>query len=199
MMPVPDVHTEKALLIALKNSDQAAFEQLYHRYKRPIYYNLHKLVHLREVAEELTQDTFLKVWQQRRILDVEKSFQAFLRRIAGNLAVDFYRRAAQDKKLREHLLNFATEHYDPVEIHMNLRENHTAIHVAMEKLPPRRREVFALCKLEGKSYAEAAQLLGISAGTVNDHIVKATKFLREELLRNNPDFCRLLLLIAFSF
>ncbi len=198
-MPEIQIAKERSVLIALKTGDQSAFEWLYHQYKRPIYYNLYKLVHQHEVAEELTQDVFLKIWQLRATLDETKSFPAFLRRIAGNLAIDFYRKAAVNKKLQDELVRFASELYDPLESDLQLTENQEAIHAAMGKLPPRRKLVFELCKLEGKSYGEVAQLLGISPGTVNDHIVKATKFLRGELLKNNPDTYLLFFLAAFSF
>lgn len=198
-MPEFDANNEKNLLTAIKNGDKKAFEQLYHQYKRLIYHNIYKLVHIHEVTEELTQDVFIKIWQQREMLAVEKSFPAFLYRIAGNLTIDFYRRAAQDKKLRENLMQIASEFYNPLEVDITTRENVDKVQSAMRQLPPRRREVFTLCKLEGRSYLEVAALLGISAGTVNDHIVKATKFLRKELMKNNLDFYLVFLLIALSF
>ena len=190
---------EKDLLVALKAGDHRAFEQFYNQYKRPIYYNIYRLVHRQEVAEELTHDVFLKVWQLRSSIAIAQSFPAFLRRIATNLAIDFYRKAALDKKLRAELAAAATEFYDPFSDEMTGAENSAVIQSALEKLPPRRREVFSLCKLEGKSYAEVAQLLGIGTGTVNDHIVKATKFIRSELLKEHDDWLLMILLVAFSF
>ncbi len=189
---------EKDLFVALKAGDHRAFEQLYNQYKRPIYYNIYKLVHRQDVAEELTHDVFLKVWQLRESITVSQSFPAFLRRIATNLAIDFYRKAALDKKLRAELVKVATEFYDPFGDEMIGTENKAAIQSVLEKLPPRRREIFCLCKLEGKSYAEVAQLLGIGTGTVNDHIVKATKFVRSELLKHHDDWLLMVLLVVFS-
>ncbi len=190
---------EKDLLVALKTGDHRAFEQLYNQYKRLIYYNIYKLVHRQEVAEELTHDVFLKVWQLRGSIATTQSFPAFLRRIATNMAIDFYRKAAADKKLRAELVAVATELYDPFGDEMTGLENSAVIQSVLEKLPPRRREIFSLCKLEGKSYAEVAQLLGIGTGTVNDHIVKATKFIRSELLKQQNDWLLMVLLVTFSF
>ncbi|SEN28099.1 RNA polymerase sigma-70 factor, ECF subfamily [bacterium A37T11] len=198
-MASPITFDEKSLLLDLQQGNSRAFEQLYHHYKRPIYYNILKLVHLPEVAEELTQDVFMKVWEQHSKITPERSFPAFLHRIAANLTIDFYRRAAQHKKLEEHLIHFATELYDPISSTMDATENKEALYKALNKLSTKRKKVFILCKLEGKTYTEAAEQLGISTGTVNDHVVKASKFLREELLRQNLEIYLLIILFVFSF
>src|SRR5690606_31997483 len=106
-----DLKSDKELVRALKSGNHQAFEQLYHQYKRSIYLNLLRLVHQHEVAEELTHDAFLKIWQLRQQLSINKSFSAFLRRIAANLAIDYYRRAALDRKMQEELISVATEEH----------------------------------------------------------------------------------------
>ena len=93
-MPLNDQTSEVYLVNALKKGSHQAFEQLYHQYKRPTYLNLFRLVHQHEVAEELTHDVFLRIWQLRAQINAAKSFGAFIRRIATNLAIDFYRWAA---------------------------------------------------------------------------------------------------------
>ncbi|QNL51670.1 RNA polymerase sigma-70 factor [Olivibacter sp. SDN3] len=192
-MPQWNPETEKLWVKALKKGEQSAFENLFHHYKRMVYYGLYKLVHLPQVAEELTQDVFLKIWDKRAELDEHKSFAALLYRISANLAIDFYRKAAADARLREELIKSATIHDDPFN-KSNLSEHESLIREALQKLPPRRRRVFELCKLEGKSYHEVATILNISPGTVNDHIVKAVRFLRMELLSKQSELYYLLLL-----
>lgn len=195
-MPNRD-ESEITLLTALKAGSHSAFECLYHRYKRLIYYNLNRLVHQHEMAEELTHDVFLKVWQLRDTIDTSKSFEGFIRRIAGNLAIDFYRRAALDKRMRETLIQTATIFDDPLGEDMDRAENASIIKSILEKLPPRRREIFSLCKLEGRRYTEVAEMLGIGEGTVNDHIVKATKFIRSELAKHPDGYVALLLMTIY--
>ncbi len=195
-MPVVYKEGEKACLVALKAGSQQAFEQLYHHYKRTIYHNIIRLVHRAEVAEELTHDVFLKVWQLRESVDVDQPFSAFLRRIAANMAIDYYRKAARDRKLLEELIRAATELYDPLGEGMDWAENQLAFESALAHLPPRRKEIFVLCKLEGKSYAEVAQRFGIGVGTVNDHIVKATKSIREILAKHHIE-CYIVLFSYF--
>jgi RNA polymerase sigma-70 factor (ECF subfamily) len=71
-----------------------------------------------------------------------------------------------------------------VEIKILHREETALLNKAIENLPPQRKEVFYLCKMEGKSYLEVSRRLGISASTINDHIVKANRAVREFILAN---------------
>ena len=61
---------------------------------------------------------------------------------------------------------------------MKLTDDGKAFYEAIAALPPRRRQIFRLCKLDGKSYEEAALQLGLSTSTISDHIVKATHFIQ---------------------
>lgn len=185
---------EKEWIVRLQQGESHAFELLYQRYSRPILYKLLRLVHSEQLAEELHQEVFLKVWERRLQLDPEKSFGGFLIRIAHNLAMDFYRKAASDEKLREQLLRAAAVFYDPQdEAKTDLR--HEQLMSAIAKLPPQRQKVFTLCKLEGQSYQHIARLLGVSVGTIKDHMAKASRFLKQELTKT--DLRLLLILIMF--
>lgn len=198
-MPELNGSKEREMLLALKAGSHQAFEYFYHHYKRRVYYGLYRLVHQSEVAEELTHDVFLKIWQLRDTVDANKSFGGFLRRIAGNLAVDFYRRVALDRRAEEELIHLATAHHGTLDEELEWGENFKRIQTALNKLPQRRREIFILCKLEGKRYADVAKSFGIGVGTVNDHIVKATKFIKNELAKHPDGYLLLLLVAAFSF
>lgn len=140
----PLMPDEKELLIRLRSGEAEAFEVLYHRHKRRIFYNTLRLVHDRETAEELHQDVFLKIWERRDTTEPEKSFHFYLTRIAQNLAVDFYRKAARDKRLLEQLIKSAVEHYDPIESELHRKERHEALHHAIVKLPPQRQKEYEL-------------------------------------------------------
>src|SRR3546814_6458197 len=99
--------------------------------------------------------------------------------------------------MQQELISAATGHVVSLIEEINAAENQVLIKSVMQKLPPRRRAIFALCKLEGRSYSEVAHLFGISQGTVNDHIVKATKFLRSELAKHYPQHYSLFFLFVF--
>ena len=185
---------EKEILCLLKSGDTQALGELYSRNKVQIFANIRRLVKSEDIAEELLQDVFVKVWDKRDLLDPEKSFRSYLFRIAENLVYDFFRKAARDKKLEAHIMSVATELYSHIEETLYTKESTSMLNRAVEQLPPQRRRVFTLCKIEGRSYEEVSQLLGISTSTINDHIVKATRSVREYLFLSKD--AALLLLIA---
>lgn len=174
--------TEKELVELLKIGDKHAFEQLYHNYKIRIYGNLCKMVKSTETADELLQDLFIKIWTGRENLDPDKSFRSYLFKIAENLAYDFFRKAALNKKMEIYLVSVSKPTESPIEQHIYYKEGNYVLAKAIEQLPPKRKQVYILCKIEGKSYEEVSRLLGVSISTVNEHIVKASSVVRKYFL-----------------
>ena len=187
---------EKELLLQLSNDSEQAFEKIYKLYSARLYGNLIKLVKSESEAQEILQDVFLKIWNNRHSIDTDKSFRSYLFKIAENKVYDFFRKAARDKKKEHVLLEIASSEYMPVEDIMLSDAKTVLLEKAIESLSPQRQQVFRLCKLEGKSYREASEILGISASTISDHIVKATKSIRDYFEKNEQ---ALLALFIFSF
>lgn len=185
---------EQKLLKRLQLGDEEAFTDIYGIYKDRIGYRLLRLLKSEALAEEILQDLFLKVWQKRDTIDLTKSFKSYLYRIAENMVYDLFRRAAKEKELLDQILSANTELYTHIEENLFQKENEYILHEALSLLPARRKEVFIACKLEGKSYKQVADELGISATTVNDHIQKASVFLKTRI----PSMMSVLLLLLFS-
>jgi len=175
---------EKELLSSLRLGNEDAFEQLYRIYSLQIFKKILSLVKEEEIAEELLQDVFLKIWEKRESIIPEKSFRSYLYCIAQNLVTDLFRRAAYDRKLLDHLVVATTELHNPIEDRLDLMEREAVLQQALDNLSPQRRKIYMLCKIDGKSYKEISSLLGISTSTINDHIVKGTKSLKIYLTSN---------------
>ncbi len=171
------------LVKRLNEGDEAAFEELYYLYSSRLLGFLTKLVKSDNFAAEIVQDTFIKIWNNHLKIDPNKSFHSYMFRIAENLVYDFFRKAARDKKLEKVLINHACNDYQHVEEKINKEEINLLLRKAIDTLPPRRREIFQLVKMEERSYEEVSKLLHISTSTINDHVVKATKAIREKLER----------------
>lgn len=189
---------EKDLVKLFTGGDEVAFEKLYHLYSSRLLAYLVKLLKSEDIACEVLQDVFIKVWHNRQNIDPEQSFRSYLFRIAENLVYDFFRKAARDKKLQAVLTNKACKEYSPVEERLCLKENHQLLQSAIDTLPPKRRQVFQLIKIEERSYEEVSRLLHISVSTINDHIVKATKSIRENLGRYHITIIGLLFFYLIS-
>lgn len=172
---------EKDLVILLKESDEAAFEELYNLYSKRLLSYLIRLVKSENFAAEILQEAFIKIWNGRENIDSNQPFRCFLFRIAENLVYDFFRKAARDKKLEAALISSSCSEYNHVEENYSSKENIQQLRDAINTLPPKRRQVFQLVKIEERSYDEVSELLHVSTSTINDHIVKATKAIREKL------------------
>ncbi len=177
---------EIELLAEMAAGNQAAFTLLYRHYSKPLYAKILQLVKDEETAKELLQEVFFKIWLQREKLDPSKSFRSFLFTIAVNLVYDHFRKLSKDKKHAESVLQTAIDYYTHTEEAINSKESLELIQKAIDQLPPQRRQIYMLCKIDGKSYDQVAQLLSISPSTVRDHMVKGNKVVRE-YLSNNPD------------
>ncbi len=195
----PNASNEKDLVMLLTSGNEAAFEKLYHLYSNRLFGYLIKLVKSESFASELLQDAFIKIWNNRQNIDPEQSFRSYLFRIAENLVYDFFRKAAHDKKLQAILINSASSEYSHVEETYCRKENNQLLQDAIDALPPKRRKVFQLVKIEERSYEEVSQILHVSVSTINDHVVKATKFIREKLERYHVTGIRVLFFSAIYF
>jgi RNA polymerase sigma-70 factor (family 1) len=168
-----------ALLTRLQNGDKEAFAQLYILYSKQLYLNILRMVKAEEIAEELLQDIFVLIWEKRQMINIQQSFRSYLFRISENKVVDLFRSFNKDKKLYAQMQRTALEQYNNIEEELLASENIEFIKKAINTLPPQRKLIFELCKLQGKSYNEVSKLLGVSPSTINDHIVKATKSIKD--------------------
>ncbi len=167
------------LLLKLSEGNQQAFEKLYRLYSPGLISNLLKMVKSEVQAKEILQEVFIKIWEHRSSINSEKSFRSYLFKIAENKAYDFFRKATRDMKMEAQLIALSSN-FDTESDEFKVKEEHLALlHMAIDSLPPQRKQIYRLCKLEGKSYKEASEILGISVTTINDHIVKGTKSIRQ--------------------
>jgi len=171
--------TEIELVKLVKGDDVSAFGQLYHNYRARLYHNIFRMIKSTDDSEEILQETFVKIWVNRHNLDPERSFQAYVFKISENLVYDFFRKAALNRKLHDHLVNVGSSNSNNIERYIFYKESNQLFNQAVENLPPRRKEIYKLCKIEGKSYDEVSKSLGISISTINEHIVKASRAVRK--------------------
>jgi len=189
---------ETELLIELKEGSEYAFDQLYQLYSLRIYRKLLKMIKIEVVAEELTQDVFVKVWIKRHLIDPDKSFKAYLFSIAQHLVYDTYRKISRDETLAAQIKLLSTELCNYTEEHTYFKETSEIVSLAISKLPPQQKRVFQGCRIDGRTYEDVAAELNISISTVNAHIVKATKFVAEYVSKHGAVALFMALTTVFS-
>lgn len=189
---------EKTLLFQLKNGDERAFEILYNSYKFRLAGNLFKLLKSDDLVKETLQELFFKIWEVRTQIDPEKSFKSYLFRIAENLVNDYFRKVAKDKRLLAKMLASSSELYLHIEEDMLSKEEAQKLQQVIDMMPPQRKMVFTLCKLEGKSYKEVEEIMGINAKTISSHMLQANKFLRNHFKDSSGMVLSIVLSVLFK-
>jgi RNA polymerase sigma-70 factor (ECF subfamily) len=164
-----------------RSGDLAAFERIYDKFHRRIYGLCLRMTGNRSVAEELVQETFVRVWEKRHLIEPERGFAAWLHRVAVNVVLSDRR----SKRRRAQLVDPGAEPDDleasrPVAGPVG-REAGLDLERAMEHLPPRARAVFVLHDIEGHRHEEIARLTGVAVGTSKAQLHRARRILREAL------------------
>lgn len=168
--------TDAALAQAVRAADHAAFKTLYYRYYEALYRFVWRHVREAQVAQDLVQETFTRIWQQREKLDPQQSLKAFLYRIAYNLAVDHLR------KKSHHAVSLDSQSVsEPGYLPNEDFDLSAALQAAIQNLPEPLRLVFTMNRFDEATYAEIAEILQISVKTVESRMSKALKELREKL------------------
>lgn len=189
-MSPDNLHDKEELkyLEDLKDGHRDAFDFIYARYSKMLLPKMQRMVKLNEVVDELLQDVFLKVWLNRAKIDLDQSFKGWIFTIAQNTVYGYYRGLAQDVKMQKHLLETFAEFYDQTEDYIFNKERVELLNQAIEKLPAQRKEIFKLCRIEGKSYQEAAEILSLSPSTVSNQLVSATKYIKRYVFFHSQEF-----------
>lgn len=185
------------LVRLLQKGNVAAFDSLFEVYSSRLYTFALKYLKSESDAEELVQEVFIKVWENRKSLKTELSFKAYLFKISLNLIRRHFNKKAITLRYFESLQHDRPINNDPL---LNNEDYETVIqriNLIIEEMPPRRREIFIKSKMDGKSSKQIAAELGISSGTVDNHISEAIQQLRSRLKSEN--IIHLLFAVLFIF
>jgi RNA polymerase sigma-70 factor (ECF subfamily) len=172
---------DKKSTTRLRLDDGVAFERLYHKYNRKLYNFAFKMLHSRVESEGIVQDTFIKLWENRKKLDDSLSVSGYLFKIAQNKIYNLFRSRINDMYYREYLKEYAHKLETTLEEKIDQNDLFILFEQLIDKLPDRRKEIFLLSRNEGLTYKQIAVKLGISENTVDTQIRKALDFFRQNL------------------
>lgn len=186
---------DQNLVQLLQKGNVAAFDSLFEGYSQKLFGFALKYFKNETDTEDLVQEVFVKVWENRQSLKSELSFKSYLFTIALNQIRKHFNKRATSLRYLESLQNEP----DFLESLATNDDNYESalqkINLIIEQMPPRRREIFMKSKLKGKSSKEIAVELNISAGTVDNQVSDALRFIRTRL--STEDFGLLLIAVLF--
>jgi len=171
--------TEEELVSGLKSKNRDAVGILYDKYSSFLFGIISRIVHSNEIAEDILQEVFVKVWKNIETYDVKKAkFITWIANIARNLSIDKIR----SKEYKNQLQNQDIDDY------VNIIEDsspggfnpeHIGLRETLQKLKPEYRILIDLVYFQGYTQQDAAEKLGIPLGTVKTRIRSAINNLRE--------------------
>ena len=174
-LAAPDLD-DAALAERIRTGDERAFRAFFERHHDALYGYLRRRRVSPDVCDDLVQNAFLYVWQNRQQIEPGKSLRAYLFRIAHTRALNHFR---DTRRLTDDTaLDFEPADLPGPDDHAEHAMMQEALHAAIATLPDKRREVFELCFVEGLTYREAAEALEISVKTVENQMGAALKTIR---------------------
>ncbi len=174
----PKVYDEEAIIRKIKEGDEASFRCLFDRYRNELFtYCLH-ITKERSIAEEIVQDVFMIIWQNREGL--QPQIKPYLYTITQNLSFNFLKKATRDVKMKKQVFYESQKEFRQ-EWLIDFKDTKELIAQAITQMPTRQQEIFSLSRLENKSHDEIARQLRISKNTVKDQMYKALKAIKHYL------------------
>lgn len=187
--------SEADCLRQLKLDDERAFDALFRHYGSLVYRFAYGYLKSRADAEEIVQDCFLKIWEKRQQLREDVPLKGYLFTTAHHAILNQLRRSQHHLRFQTHV---ATLSPGVATNGAEYSEMEALYQAALEKLPPKRRQIFMLSRQQGLSYSEIAQQLNLSVKTVETQIMQALKFLRTYFRAHGSEILGVLLALALG-
>jgi len=185
--------TDKDLVIAARTGSEAAYRELLGRYQRPLFSLIYRMVRDRELAEDLAQETFVKVFNNLGSYDPRYKFASWIFKIGSNLAIDSLRRkalptvsldgssqATSAEEMEASKITPICPELDPEQV-LESKELGREIEAAIGELQTEYCMAIVLRHVEGRSYEEIAEIMEAPLGTVKTYIHRGRAELRERL------------------
>ena len=185
--------TDQEVVLRARSGQETAYRELIRRYERPVFALLFRMVRDRELAEDLSQETFVKALNAIDSYRPEFKFSSWIFKIANNAAIDHLRRRELDtlsldgsphaetpEAMQATALQIGARQETPLDT-VEAKELGTAIEAAIGSLRPEYRSCILLRHVEGRAYEEIAEILNLPLGTVKTYIHRARNELRLSL------------------
>jgi RNA polymerase sigma-70 factor (ECF subfamily) len=170
---------DKEVVISLKAGDRIAFEKVFFGFADRLYYFAMRYLRNQHDAEELVQEVFVKLWENRGSLNEELSFSGYLYTIARNTIFNQNRKRVNEQAYQEYVKNALQLASTKTEDDLIYADIKNLVDKVVEDLPPQRKLVYKMSRDQGLTYKEIAQELSLSERTVEAHIRLALKTITE--------------------
>lgn len=178
--------SDRDLVEQTRRGKLEAYGELVSRYQSAVYSVCYRMLSIREDAEDLAQETFMRAFQRLETFDAERPFGPWIRRVAANLSLNhLQRKRVVQFELDEERDQAPLAVPETPEDRLEGKQAALAVRAAIAELPPHYRAVIELRHYQDLSYAEIAEVLGLPMSDVKSHLYRARKQLASRLMRND--------------
>lgn len=175
-----NIGSENEIVTQLQKGSLSAFERLFENYSQKLYRFSFSYLKSAPESEDVVQEVFLKIWENRSKIKTETSFQSYLFTIAFNSIRKNFNKKSRQERYRLDLFNSLSNEDYSIEDHRDYEFLVSKLDATIDQMPPRRKEIFLKRKKEGKSVRDIANEMYISPKTVENQITEAMNFLKKE-------------------
>lgn len=175
------LYSDAELMQEIKADNMFAFDILYKKYSRRLYKFGFSIIKSQEETENLIQDVFLCLWENRHKVEKDSSVKSYVFTIAYNSAISIIRKKAKESQFIEYLNSLQEINEEPINVELEYKELANKLDEIINALPQRQKEVYLLHRVEGLKYSEIAERLNISVNTIENHMSRALKTIREKI------------------
>lgn len=171
---------EPKILKELKDGNHSAFEAVFNRFSKQLFLFSLKYLKSEQAAEDIVQEVFIKIWDNRREIKTDTSFQSYLFTITLNAIRKYFNRLSRLNELKHDILFDLSGMNSEFDDRSNYQFMLDKLEDLISQMPEKRRAVFIKKKIEEKSLKEISEELNITIKTVEYHITESMKFLKSE-------------------
>jgi RNA polymerase sigma-70 factor (family 1) len=190
-----DLAGEKLLLQQIAMGDEAAFKSIFDAYKARTFTFVVNFIHSKADAEEIVQDTFMSLWQNRNTLSTVEHPRNYIYTVVRNKTMRYLSNVARDEKMMKVVWANMQMEVNPTEEALQMRESRELINKALSMLSEQKQIIFRMCREQGMSHEHIAIETGLSKSRVKNIMVEILKYIKAFLARNSLViglFCNLL-------
>lgn len=197
-MPESILYNENELLLQVATGDRGAFTKLYSQYLDAAFHYVYLFTKSKDDTEEILQEVFVKIWENREKLGEIQSFKNYLFKAAKNRVLDEVRKEQVRYRVLTEIKRGRNVDDKSTEDTLAYKDYYRVVQQAIEKLPPKRKLIFRLNTENGLSHDEIAAQLGVSKSMVKNQLYKAYDFVRHYLSQHGGLSLPAILLLCAS-
>jgi len=169
---------------SIDNTLEVYFTDIFKKHEYRLYTLVSHLTKSDKYAKDVVQEVFLKLWMQRSNLHTIDNIEAWLYKLTENRIIDFLKKTASERRLRDALWINIHHMADDSEETISSKEYNKVIDKAIDQLPPQRKRIYRLSKEDGLNYSEIARHLSFSRKTINNYFLKASVYLKSLIIKD---------------